>query len=162
MTMFYLAELTRRLPDSLICVILRVSNPHRFTGQRSKCTIQPFWSSSSLKLWFIFFWSQFQILSIFFIDWFHWKFFLIVFKESSKLEVVFSVEVWLYCHVILNEFEELLLELIDLFSYEEWVDEREICVGKIAIVPYFLSDKKRAQEQWPPVGWLQRHFCECY
>ena len=62
----------------------------------------------------------------------------------------------------MNELEELLLELVDLLGHEERVDEGEVRIGQVAVIPDFLSNQKGAKDKWPPIGRLQRHLCEGY
>ena len=82
----------------------------------------------------------------------------IVFKESPKLKIVFSVETTFNRDIVLNELEELLFQLIDLFRHKEWIDKREVSIRKIPVIPNLLCNKERGQNKWPPVGGLQRHF----
>ena len=62
----------------------------------------------------------------------------------------------------MNELEELLLELVDLLGHEERVDEGEVRIGQVAVIPDFLSHQKGAKDKGTPIGRLQRHLCEGY
>ena len=60
----------------------------------------------------------------------------------------------------MDELEELLLELINFLGHEEWVDEREICIRQVAVIPDLLCHEEGAQDQWAPVRRLQGHLSE--
>lgn len=51
-----------------------------------------------------------------------------------------------------------MLQFVDFFSNEERIDECEICVGQIPVVPHLLCNQERAQNKWSPVSGLQGHF----
>jgi hypothetical protein len=58
----------------------------------------------------------------------------------------------------LDELEELLFELINFLGHEEWVDEREIRIRQVAVIPDLLCNQEGAQDQGAPVRWLQGHL----
>jgi hypothetical protein len=60
----------------------------------------------------------------------------------------------------LDELEELLLELINFLGHEEGVDECEIRIRQVAVIPDLLCHQEGAQDQWAPVRWLQGHLGE--
>jgi hypothetical protein len=60
----------------------------------------------------------------------------------------------------LNELEEFLLELIDLLGHEEGIDECEVSIREVAVIPHLLSYQKRAEDEGTPVRGLQGHLCE--
>jgi len=88
------------------------------------------------------------------------EFFLVVLEESAQLKVILGVQVGLDSHVVLNQFEEFLLEFVDFLSHEEGVDEGEVGVREVAVVPHLLGHEKRAKDKRAPVGGLKRHLCE--
>lgn len=136
------------------------SHPHWFTCKRAKGAIESLRSTDLLELLFIVLGSKLQSLCIFLIQRLHWEFLLIILEKSPKLEVILGVQVRFYCHIILDQLQELLLQLVDFFSDEKWVDKREIGVGEVAVIPYLLGYEQRTQKKWSPVGGLQRHLCE--
>jgi len=139
----------------------KYSDPHWLAGQRSKCAIESLWSGGSLELVLVVLGSKFEVVSILLVERLHGELLLVVLEQSSQLKVVLGVQVGLNRHVVLNQLQELLLKLIDFLSHKEGVDEREISVGKVPIVPYLLGNEQRAQEERSPVGGLQRHFGKC-
>ena len=104
--------------------------------------------------------SNFKIVGILFVQWLHWEFLFVVLEKGSEFEVVLGVEIGFDSHIVLNQLQELLLQLVDLLCDEKWVNEGEISVGEVSIVPDFLGDQKRAKKHWPPICWLQRHLSE--
>ena len=120
------------------------SYPHWLACKGTKCTIKSLWGSSTFKWGFIFFWPELKVVGIFLIEWLHWELLLIVFEQCSQFEIVLGIKVGFHCHIILNKFKEFLLELIYFFSDKEWIDESEICIGKISIIPNFLCYKQWA------------------
>ena len=115
------------------------SYPHWFTRKRSESTIKSLWSADLFKLLLVVFGSEFERLGILLIQWFHRELLLIIFEKSPKFKIILGVQVRFYCDIILNELQELLLELVNFFGNEEWVDEREIGVGEVAVIPHFLG-----------------------
>lgn len=79
-----------------------------------------------------------------------------VLEESSKLEVVLGVKSTFHSHVVLEKFKELLLKRVDLFSNEEGVDVSKISVREILVIPDFLRDKQRAEDQRTPISRIKR------
>jgi len=86
--------------------------------------------------------------------------FLVLLKEGAQLEIVLCVQARLHRDVVLDQFEELFFETIQLVGHEERVDEGEVGVAEIAIIPNFLGYEERAEDEGPPVGGLKRNFCE--
>ena len=74
----------------------------------------------------------------------HWELLLIVFKEGTELEVIFGIQIRLDGHIVLNKLQKLLLKLIDLLCDKEWINEGEISIRQISIVPDFLGDQEGA------------------
>jgi len=52
--------------------------------------------------------------------------FIFILEEGSQFEVILGIEGALDCDVVLEQFKELLLELVDFFGDEEGIDEGEI------------------------------------
>ena len=102
----------------------------------------------------------FQSLALSSIEWHQREFLLVVLEKRPQFEVVLRIQVGLHGHIVLDQFKELLLELVDFGCDEEGVNECEVCVREITIVPYFLRDEEGAEDEWPPVGRLQRNLSE--
>ncbi len=60
----------------------------------------------------------------------------------------------------MNELEEFLLKLIDLLCDEEGIDESEVSIREVAVIPHLLCYQKRAEDEGTPVSGLQWHLCE--
>ena len=101
---------------------------------------------------------ELEILGILLIERLHRELFLVVLEQRPEFKVVFRVQIRLDSHVVLNKLKELLLELIDLLSHEEGINEREIGISQIPVIPDFLRNEQAAQKHRAPVGWLQRHL----
>ena len=79
-----------------------------------------------------------QLLSITLIQRRKWELTLIVLEQGAKLEVVLGVQVGLHGDIVLNELKEFLLKLVDFIGHEEGIDEREVTVREVSIVPDLL------------------------
>ena len=55
--------------------------------------------------------------------------------ETSELEVVSGINVSLDGDGVLKKLQELRLKLVNLIIGEEWVDEREVSVREILVIP---------------------------
>lgn len=77
---------------------------------------------------------------MFYVEGGEWEFRLIL-EERAEFEVILCVQSTLNGDVVLEEFEELLLECVDFFCDEERIDEREVCVREVLIVPDFLCNE---------------------
>ena len=70
----------------------------------------------------------FKSLTLSSVERYQGEFLLVILEKSSQFEVVLRIKVGFYCHIVLNEFEELFLEFVNFGCDEEGVNECEICV----------------------------------
>ena len=89
------------------------------------------------------------------LQWLQRKLFLRILEERSQLEIVLGIERGLHSNVVLNQIQELLLKLVDLSCSEERIDVGKVIVGQIPIVPNFLGNKQRREDERSPVSWVQ-------
>lgn len=54
-----------------------------------------------------------------------------------------------------------MFKFVDFVCDKEGINECEVRVGQVPVIPHFLSNKEGAQYERPPVGRLQGHLCEC-
>lgn len=85
---------------------------------------------------------------------------LVVAEQRPQLEVVLRVQVRLHGYIILNQLQELLLQLVQVFRREEGVDESEVGVREVKVVPDFLGYEDGDHDDGAPVGGLQGDVCE--
>lgn len=50
--------------------------------------------------------------------------------------------------------------MVDFVCHKEWVDECEVRVGEVAVVPHLLGHQQGAEHKRAPVGGLQGQVCE--
>ena len=136
----------------------------RLGGDGAECGCEPCLGLLALALEdvLVFAGAEFKAISLLFVDGLQREFLLVVLEECTELEVVLRVEVRFHCYVVLHEFKELLLKLVDLLGHEEGVDEGEVRIGQVAVIPNLLSYQKGAKDERAPVSWLQRHLREGY
>lgn len=54
-----------------------------------------------------------------------------------------------------------MLKLVDFFCNKEGINEGEISIGQISVIPHFLGHKERAQHEGSPIGGLKGHLSKC-
>ena len=111
-----------------ISLFVSLSNPHRLGRKGSKSVVQPL-GGLGLESLLVVRRSELKSVSVFLVKRLHWELLLIVLEKSSKLKVIFGVEVRFNCDIILNELQELLLQLVDFLGDEERVDECKISIS---------------------------------
>mmetsp|Transcript_23064 Transcript_23064/g.55567 ORF Transcript_23064/g.55567 Transcript_23064/m.55567 type:complete len:374 (-) Transcript_23064:199-1320(-) len=72
--------------------------------------------------------------------------------EGAELEVVGRIERGGDVHVEVDQLEELLLQVVDLFQGEHGTEEGEVDVVQRAVVPHLLREDERGQEDRTPRG----------
>jgi len=82
---------------------------------------------------------------------------ILVLEEGSKFEIVLRVEGTLHGHVVLEQLQELLLQLVDLVRHEERIDEREIRITQVLVVPHLLGHEQRTKDERSPVSGIKWH-----
>ena len=92
----------------------------------------------SLKDILVFTGAEFEAVCLLFVDRLQGEFLFVVLEESTKLEIVLGVEVRFHCNIVLHELEEFLLKLVDFLGNEEGIDESEVRIGEVAVIPNFL------------------------
>lgn len=103
---------------------------------------------------------SFDFFSLAAIELLNWELCCVVGEEASEFEIVLGVQVRLDGYAVVQQLQELLLEGVDFFSREKWVDVSEIGVAEVTIIPHLLGNKQRAEHDWSPVGGVQWEACE--
>jgi len=83
--------------------------------------------------------SEFKLLALVRSDGLEGELPLIPFEEGAQFKLLLGLENPFDHYVVLNYLQELRLHLGNLLSSEERLDEGEICIGELAIVPDLLS-----------------------
>ena len=77
--------------------------------------------------------------------------FLRVFEQRSQLQVVPSIQACRNIHIVLEEFKEFLLEVVQLRSCEEHPDEGEALVVSVFVFYDLLGNYEGSKDNGSPV-----------